>query len=172
MSGIIGPLIGLGAQVSGATGTPVSPSPFGPTPPVPATGPIDLSTIGLSPAQLDLLNFAGTEMDTRTRDIYARLGLPGSTMQAQDLSFDALARSAEAAGLITTNEQLALQNAGLATQQNIASGQQATTRNIAAGSQSLTQGNQLLGLINQLGGGINQLASGSVAGAGSALAGV
>jgi len=185
MTQLIAPLIGLGLSASGATGTPVSTSPFGPTPPptfgatppVPNTGPIDLSTIGLSPEQLDLIAFTGTEMDTRTRDIYNRLGLGGSTMEAQDLSFDALARAAFASGLITTNEQLALQNAGLATQQNIASGQQstqqriasgqqATTQNVAAGQQSITQGNQLLGLVNQLGGGLNNLASSNATGAG------
>ena len=189
MTQLIGPLIGLGLAGSGATGTPVSSSPFGPTPPpqfgatppVPATGPIDLSTIGLTPPELDLLNFTGTEMDTRTRDIYNRLGLGGSTMEAQDLSFDALARAAFASGLITQNEQLALQNAGLATQQNIASGQQstqqrvasgqqATQQNIQAGAQSITQGNQLLGLVSQLGGGLNQLGSSAASAAGSAAA--
>jgi len=170
MTQLIGPLIGLGLAGSGQTGTPVSTSPFFPTPPVSPSGPIDLSTIGLSPAQLSLIGFTGEEMDTRTRDIYNRLGLGGSTMEAQDLSFDALARAAFASGLITTNEQLALQNAGLATQQNIASGQQATSTNVAAGQQSIARGNQLLGLVNQLGGGINQAASSAASAAGSAAA--
>jgi hypothetical protein len=162
--------IGLGLIGSGATGSPVSTSPFGPTAPVSPSGPIDLSTITLTPAQLDLINFTGEEMDTRTRDIYSRLGLGGSTMQTQDLSFDALARSAFASGLLTTNEQLALANAELATRQNIASGNQATQQNIQAGRQSLTQGNRLLGQVGALGSGLNQLATSAAGGAGFAAA--
>ena len=76
------------------------------------TNPFDLNqifSIGLTPPEQDLVNFLGGQQDVRTRDIYSRLGLGGSTMEAQDLGGNELQRLAQSAGLINQNQQTALQ---------------------------------------------------------------
>src|SRR5262245_41409775 len=75
------------------------------------TNPFDLNSIlnmGLSPSDQNLVNFFGGQQDERTRDIYARLGLGGSTMLAQDLGGNELARLAKSAELINQDQELAL----------------------------------------------------------------
>lgn len=75
--------------------------------------PFDLNALlgmGLSPPQQALVNFLGGEQDERTRDIYARLGLGGSTMLAQDLGSNELQRLAQSAELIRGNQDIALRS--------------------------------------------------------------
>jgi hypothetical protein len=84
--------------------------------------PFDLNALlnmGLSPTQTAATNFFGGQQDARTRDIYARLGLGGSTMQGQDLGANELARLAEEQQFIEKNQQL-----GLSTQQGTLSAEQ------------------------------------------------
>lgn len=69
----------------------------------------DLSSIGLDPTEQALVDFLGGQQDTRTRDIYARLGLGGSTMETQDLGANELQRIAESANLIQANRGQAIQ---------------------------------------------------------------
>ena len=72
--------------------------------------PFDLNSIlniGLTGPETDLVNFLGGQQDIRTRDIYSRLGLGGSTMEAQDLGGNELQRLAESAQLIGQNQQVA-----------------------------------------------------------------
>lgn len=107
---------------------------------VPST--LDLNSllgIGLSPSQNALVDFLGGEQDERTRDIYARLGLGGSTMMAQDLGGNELARLAETSKLQTTNQQLALQGqqAQLGAQNQAFNQGQANLKNITGGLGSL-----------------------------------
>jgi hypothetical protein len=80
------------------------------------SGALDLNQIlnmGLSPTEQSLVDFLGGQQDTRTRDIYSRLGLGGSTMEAQDLGGNELARLAESAQLIKGDQALAEQDKGL-----------------------------------------------------------
>lgn len=115
------------------------------------TNPFDLNALlnmGLSPSQNALVDFLGGEQDERTRDIYARLGLGGSTMLAQDLGGNELARLAESSKLIGQNQQL-----GLATQQGSLSSQTAQAN---AQNQAFNQGQTNLKNIT---GGLGSLAS-------------
>lgn len=76
------------------------------------TNPFNLNAIlgmGLSPVEQSLVDFFGGQQDVRTRDIYSRLGLGGSTMEAQDLGGNELARLAKSAELIKGDQNLALQ---------------------------------------------------------------
>lgn len=95
-------------------GTTINPTnPFTPFPITTASGAFgDLSSIGLDPTQQALVDFFGGEQDVRTRDIYSRLGLGGSTMEAQDLGGNELARLAESANLISSNRGQAIQEQG------------------------------------------------------------
>lgn len=145
MSNIFGALTG---------GTTISPTnPFQSFPITTASGAFgDLSSIGLDPTQQALVDFFGGEQDVRTRDIYSRLGLGGSTMEAQDLGGNELARLAESASLISGNRGQAIQEqgtlgnlvqgeAGLATNAALTTqAQQITAANAAnqAGQSSLT----------------------------------
>jgi len=107
---------------------------------VPSTLDINsLLNIGLSPSQTALVSFLGGEQDERTRDIYARLGLGGSTMLAQDLGSNELQRLAESAQLQGQNQQLALSAQGQQLQaQNQAFNQgQTNLKNITGGLGSL-----------------------------------
>lgn len=96
---------------------------------------VDLNSIGLTGPQQQLSDFLGSEQDARTRDIYARLGLGGSTMQAQDLGANELQRLAESAGLIQQNEQLALTEQG----QRLQEQQTQTTSGLSTQAQRLQQ---------------------------------
>jgi hypothetical protein len=78
----------------------------------------DLSSIGLTPDEQALVEFLGGQQDTRTRDIYSRLGLGGSTMEAQDLGSNELQRLAESANLEQANRSQAIQ------EQQVSGGQQ------------------------------------------------
>jgi hypothetical protein len=115
------------------------------------SNPFDLNALlnmGLSPVQQSLVDFFGGEQDERTRDIYARLGLGGSTMLAQDLGGNELARLAKSADLIGHNQQL-----GLATQQGTLGVEQAR---VGAQNQAFNQGQTNLKNIT---GGLGSLAS-------------
>jgi hypothetical protein len=115
------------------------------------SNPFDLNALlnmGLSPVQQSLVDFFGGEQDVRTRDIYSRLGLGGSTMMAQDLGGNELARLAESAKLIGQNQQL-----GLATQQGTLSAEQLA---LQGQNQAFNQGQKNLGNIT---GGLGSLAS-------------
>jgi hypothetical protein len=98
-----------------------------------------LLNIGLSPFQNDLVSFFGGEQDVRTRDIYSRLGLGGSTMMAEDLGGNELARLAKSAELATTNQQTALAGQGqqLTAQQQAFNQGQTNLKNITGGLGSL-----------------------------------
>ena len=94
----------------------------------------DIFGIGLTGPETDLVNFLGGQQDVRTRDIYSRLGLGGSTMEAQDLGGNELQRLAESANLINQNQQTALQ-----TEQTAANiGSAATGAVLGAQGQGLT----------------------------------
>ena len=71
---------------------------------------------GLSAAQSALSQFSLGQSEARTRDIYGRLGLGGSTMEAQDLGGNQLASLAQTASL----EQQNIQNQQQAFQNQIA----------------------------------------------------
>ena len=98
-----------------------------------------LFSIGLTGPETALVDFLGGQQDVRTRDIYSRLGLGGSTMEAQDLGGNELARLAESANLINQNQQTALQGqaAQLAAQSQAFNQGQANLRNITGGLGSL-----------------------------------
>lgn len=72
-----------------------------------------LSGINLTPEEIAATDFFGGQQDVRTRDIYSRLGLGGSTMQTQDLGANELARLAQEAGFETTNRGQAIQEQGV-----------------------------------------------------------
>ena len=115
------------------------------------TNPFDLNqifNIGLTGPETALVDFLGGQQDVRTRDIYSRLGLGGSTMEAQDLGGNELARLAESANLINQNQQTALQVA-----QGTLSAEQAQA---AAQNQAFQQGQQNLRNIT---GGLSSLGS-------------
>lgn len=88
-------------------------NPFQPFPITTAGGAFGaLEGIGLDPTQQALVDFLGGQQDVRTEDIYSRLGLGGSTMEAQDLGANELARLAESANLISGNRAQAIQEQG------------------------------------------------------------
>ena len=94
----------------------------------------DIFNIGLTGPEMDLVNFLGGQQDVRTNDIYARLGLGGSTMRTQDLGANELQRLAESATLIGQNQQTALNTETAAA--NI--GSAATSAFLGAQGQGLT----------------------------------
>jgi hypothetical protein len=101
-------------------------------------GGIDVSNIGLSPEQAALANFTLGQNQTRTGDIYSRLGLGGSTMETQDLAGNQLGALAQEASLIQGNQQTALQQGALnlqaQTAQNAQTAQTASALGKIAGS--------------------------------------
>lgn len=171
MSGIAQIFSGIQGLTSSNIPTPTNP--FQPFPITTASGAFgDLSNIGLDPTEQALVDFLGGQQDVRTEDIYSRLGLGGSTMEAQDLGANELQRLAESASLISTNRGQAIQEQGTLgnlVQQEASLGTNAalTTQNqqIAA-AQAQNTANQ--GALNNLVKGLSSL--GSVGGSGTAAA--
>jgi hypothetical protein len=71
---------------------------------------------GLDPFQQALTDFTLGQNQTRTGDIYARLGLDPSTMETQDKAGNQLASLAQASGLEQQNIQNQLQENQLSLQ--------------------------------------------------------
>ena len=119
----------------------------------------DIFGIGLTGPEQSLVDFLGGEQDVRTRDIYSRLGLGGSTMEAQDLGGNELSRLAESANLINQNQQTALATETAAS--NI--GAQATSALLGAQGQSISAQNQAFNQgqanLRNITGGLGSLAS-------------
>ena len=108
MSGIVQAISGITGLTS--SNIPTITNPFTALPLPTAGGAFgDLSSIGLTPDEIALVDFLGGQQDTRTRDIYSRLGLGGSTMEAQDLGANELQRLAESASLEQANRGQAIQ---------------------------------------------------------------
>jgi len=89
---------------------------------------------GLTPEQQALADFTLGEQTTRTKDIYSRLGLGGSTMEAQDLGGNQLANMAETAGIENQNAQLQLQQEQLQLASQAQANQQSAAKGSATGS--------------------------------------
>lgn len=127
--------------LSGLTGgnTPTITNPFQPFPLVTPTGAAaSLSGAGtLTPDQQTFLDLFSTQGDVLTEDIYNRLGLGGSTMEAQDRAAGRTRDVAEASTLESGNIGQAIQ------EQQVAGGQQQGLAQLATNAALSTQGQQL-----------------------------
>jgi hypothetical protein len=87
----------------------------------------------LSPEQQALADFTLGQSNVRTSDIYARLGLGGSTMEAQDKAGNQEANLAQIGQLEQGNAGIGLSLAGLAQQGAIAQNAQNAQTSSALG---------------------------------------
>lgn len=124
-----------------------------------------VSGIGLSPEQEALVAFLGGQQDERTRDIYARLGLSGSTMMAQDLGSNELQRLAQSAGLITQNQQLGITEQQVATNAGLQTEQLQLSAANAANAANQRALNNLVAGLGSIGGGASRAITGGGTGA-------
>jgi hypothetical protein len=162
VSGIVQSIAGITGLTS--SNIPNITNPFTPLPlPTAASSFGDLSSIGLTPDEIALSDFLGLQQDTRTRDIYSRLGLGGSTMEAQDLGSNELQRLAESANLETTNRGQAIQEQQVSGNQQLQEQSTATnaglqTQNLALQAANAANRNQQQAFTN-LSSGLGSLAS-------------
>ena len=99
-------------------------------------GGIDVATgvPGLTGPQQAQADFTLGQQNVLTNDIYSRLGLGGSTMEAQDLGGNQLANLANISNIENQNANLQLAQEGLQLQSQTAANQQANAKGSAAGS--------------------------------------
>lgn len=162
MSGLVQSIAGITGLTS--SNIPTITNPFQPVPLPTASGAFgDLSSIGLTPDEIALTDFLGGQQDTRTRDIYSRLGLGGSTMEAQDLGGNELARLAESASLEQANrgqaiQEQGVQQSGLLSEQQLAAQTGIQTQNLALNAANAANRQQQAAFGN-LSSGLGSLAS-------------